>query len=207
MRRRHHPRAGLAAFLAAVLTGATLLQGCNAVEPEFDPMTPPPGHGPFTGTVADWPLWFAWHEFGTHCFSVQSCMIIYDGRPHGSDSPRPTFQSLGRPIEKVINAGIGPIRNFPKPAEVTWVSRNGTPLTASVNMAEIFADRMVRHTVPREDILENSNIPYPGIILVVDDRTVSVYMSTWMALKAPRNPENPHSNQQSGVVLVHTRTY
>ena len=207
MRRCHRPRAGLAAFLAAVLTGATLLQGCNAVEPEFDPMTPPPGHGPFTGTVADWPLWFAWHQFGTHCFSTQSCKILYAGRPHGVERPGPSFESLGRPLDKVLRAGRGPIRNFPPAAEVAWVSTDGTRLTANVDMAEIFADRMVRHTVPREDILENSNIPYPGIILVVDDRTVSVYMSTWMALKAPKNPENPHSNQHSGVVLVHSRTY
>ncbi|MBB6600015.1 hypothetical protein [Luteimonas sp. MC1825] len=197
----------MAALLAAVLTGATLLQGCNAVEPEFDPMTPPPGQGPFTGTVADWPLWFVWHQFGTHCFSVQSCKIIYAGHPHGVERPGRSLESIGRPIEQIISADMGPIRNFPAPAEVTWTALDGTPLTASVNVAEIFADRLVRHTVAREDILEDSNIPYPGIILVVDDRTITVYMSTWMALKTRTNPDNPHSNQHSGVVLVHTKTY
>jgi hypothetical protein len=90
---------------------------------------------------------------------------------------------------------------------VTWVSADGTPLEARVDIGAIFADRLVRHTAAREDILENSNIPYPGIILVVDDRTISVYMSTWMALKEPTNPENPRSNQHNGVVLVHSQTY
>ncbi|MEN1960953.1 hypothetical protein WCE41_11580 [Luteimonas sp. MJ246] len=208
MRTRDRRRTGVTALLLAVgLASAALLQGCNAIEPTPDHMKPPPGHGPFTGTVADWPLWFAWHQFGTHCFSVQRCKIIYAGRPHRVDRPRPTFDSLGRPVEKVLRAGRGPIKNFPAPAEVTWVSQDGTPLTASIDMAEIFADRMVRHTAAREDILEDSNIPYPGIILVVDDRTISVYMSTWMALKMPKNPDSPHSDQHSGVVLVDSRTY
>src|SRR3546814_1779688 len=35
--------------------------GSDAVSPN---MVPPPGHGPFTGTVADWPLWFVRPEFG-----------------------------------------------------------------------------------------------------------------------------------------------
>ncbi|MBJ7576053.1 hypothetical protein [Luteimonas sp. MC1828] len=207
MRRCHHRRAGLAAFLATVLTGATLLQGCNAVEPEFDPMTPPPGHGPFTGTVADWPLWFAWHQFGGYCFDTQRCEIRYANDWHGSDRPQASVESHGHPLEKMLRAGNGPIRNFPPPAEVTWVSLDGTSLTASVDMAEIFADRMVRHTAKREDILEDSFIPYPGIILVVDGRTINVYMSTWMALKELKNPDNPHSDQYSGMVLVDSKTY
>ena len=80
-------------------------------------------------------------------------------------------------------------------------------LAASVDMAEIFADRLVRHTVRREDILENSGIPYPGIILVVDDRTIRIYMSTWMSLKHRTDPDNPYSDHHSGVVLVHSETY
>ena len=208
MRTRRQSRAGrMALMLAATLAGALLLQGCNATESTPAHMKPPPGHGPFTGTVADWPLWFAWHQFGGYCFDTQTCEIRYSGGSHGSDRPQPSVESYERPMEKVVRAGRGPIKNFPPPAEITWTSLDGTPLEASVDMAEIFADRLVRHTAAREDILEDSNIPYPGIILVVDDRTISVYMSTRMALKTPKNPGNPLSNQHSGVVLVHSRTY
>ena len=187
MRTRHGTRRGLLAVVAVLLGTAALLQGCNAVETKnFDPMEPPPGHGPFTGTVADWPLWFVWHQFGAHCFDTQACDIRYAGGRHGSDQRRPSMQSFERPLEKLLDAGWGPIRNFPPPAEVQWISLDGTPIRAEVDMSELFADRMVRHSVAREDILEDSSIPYPGIILVVDDRTIRVYMSTWMALKRAR---------------------
>lgn len=198
---------GLASLLVATALGVALWQGRDVVEQVPEHAAPPPGHGPYTGTVADWPLWFPWHYVGISCFDVDGCRVIYGSLPLWRDGPQPSFESLGRPIDKVLRAGNGPVRNFPPPAKVTWKSKDGTLLTASVNMAEIFADRLVRHPVPRKDILENSFIPYPGIILVVDDRTISVYMSTWIPLKVLRDPGNPYSNQQSSVELVHSKTY
>lgn len=207
MRRRSGTRASLLALAVAVAAGVVLVQGCNVVERTPDHMKPPPGHGPFTGTVADWPLWFAWHNFGGYCFDTQVCEIRYSGGSHGSDRPQPSLASYGRPMDRIIEASSGPIKNFPPPAEVSWVTRDGVALQASVDIGEVFADRMVRHTAAREDISEGSNIPYPGIILVVDDRTISVYMRTWMALRKPTDPANPRSNQYSGIVLVRSMTY
>lgn len=219
MHTRRDARAGRVARLLAalVVAGAALvLQGCGSAEPVPDAATPParannmqppPGHGPYTGTVADWPLWFPFHDFGSYCFSVQSCKIIYAGHMHHSERPRPSIDSLRGPLEKVISAGRGPIRNFPPPAEVTWESQDGTQLSASVDFAEIFADRLVRHPVRREDIREESTIPPPGIILVLDDRTISIYMSTWIALKELQDPSNPYSALHTGVVLVESKTY
>src|SRR3546814_1226231 len=75
----------LAAALAAVaMTGchSTMTSahdpspaGSDAVPPN---MVPPPGHGPFTGTVADWPLWFVRHEFGVSTYSTYGCKVIYN---------------------------------------------------------------------------------------------------------------------------------
>lgn len=207
MRRRCRSRTGRMALLAATLAATLLLQGCNATDPVPEHMRPPPGHGPFTGTVADWPLWFAWHQWGVHCYSVQECHVLYGGIHSGTEHPRPSLESFGREIDKVLRAGNGPIRNFPPPAKVTWISRDGTPLKADVDIAAIFSDRLVRHTVPREEIMENADIPYPGIILVVNDRTISIFMRTWIPLKESRIPGNPLGNVHTGAVLVHSEIY
>ncbi|MBD7987973.1 hypothetical protein H9645_08015 [Luteimonas sp. Sa2BVA3] len=207
MRRRRGTRASLLVAMVAVVAGVALVQGCNAVDRRPDPTSPPPGHGPYTGTVADWPLWFPRHYFGTDCFSVRACRIDYGGLPHLYETRQPTFESLGRPVEKVLRASTGPIRNFPPPAEVTWTTLDGVELSAIVDIAEIFADRLVRHPVPRDDIMRNAHIPFPGIILVVDGRTIHVYMSTWIPLKESRKPGNPVGDLHTGLVHVHSRTY
>ena len=207
MRIRRSRAGRMALVLATLLAGLPFLQGCNVMQQTPEHMRPPPGHGPFTGTVADWPLWFGWHQFGVHCYDVQECSVLYGGMQQRIEEPRPSLESLGRPLDEILHAGRGPVQNFPAPAEVKWVAKDGTPLEARVDMGEIFADRLVRHTVPREDIMEDANIPYPGIILMVDDRTISVYMSTWIPLNQSRVEGNPGRRFHTGVVLVHSTKY
>ena len=198
----------LVSLVLATALGVVLWQGRDIVEQVPEHMTPPPGHGPYTGTVADWPLWFPWHRFAAYCFSVQKCRINYGNIPSGTERPQPSVESFQRPLEQLLYAGNGPIRNFPPPAKVSWVALDGTPMTATVDIAEIFSDRMVRHTVAREDILEKSHIPYPGIILVVDNRSIRVYMSTWIALKeSARRPDGRPGRIHSGLVMVHSEAY
>lgn len=202
---------GLASLLVATALGVALWQGRDVLEQVPEHMTPPPGHGPYTGTVADWPLWFPMHKFGAYCFDTLRCEVRYAGFQHGGPDERsqPSIESFGRPIEDILRAGWGPYPNFPEPARVTWTSLDGTALVATVDVAGIFSDRMVRHTMAREDILENATIPYPGIIVVVDDRVIRVYMSSWIVLKESRggDSENRASDLHTGVVLVHSETY
>lgn len=211
MYRRKGARAGRLALLFTLMAGTVLLQGCRAGEPVHEHMIPPPGHGPYTGTVADWPLWFPMHQFGAYCFDTQRCEVRYAGFQHGGPDEKlqPSVESFGRPIEDILRTGWGPYPNFPEPAKVTWMSLDGTALTANVDIAEIFADRMVRHAVAREDIMENATIPYPGIILVVDDRVIRVYMSSWIALKESHSTDsaNRAGHLHTGVVLVHSESY
>lgn len=175
---------------------------------ESDQMKPPPGHGPYTGTVADWPLWFVRHRFGSSCFSVQRCVIDYAGlRKESSSSPRPSIDSLGFPLEKILYGSHSAIRNFPGPADVEWVTMDGTRLRASVDFATIFEDRMVRHHTAREDIPDQVYIPDPDIVLVVNDRTIDVYMRAWIPLKEPKFPGRPHSNFNYEAILVSSETY
>lgn len=178
--------------------------GSDAVPPN---MVPPPGHGPFTGTVADWPLWFVRHNFGAHCFDTQSCEVLYNGFPHGSENPSPSVASYGRPLDKLLTASFLSIANFPPPAVVSWRSKDGTPLRAEVNFDEIFGDRLIRHNVARDDIPEKAGIHNPDIVLEVNDRTISVYMRAFIPTKELQIPGNKYSDFRNDLIKVFSRTY
>ena len=78
------------------------------------------------------------------------------------------------------------IRNFPAPARVRWRSKDGETHEAEVDIAALFADEVVRHNVPREDIAEMVDGEYqsePSIILEVNDRTLRVWMRAMIFLK------------------------
>ncbi len=190
-----------------VLLLCLLSTGCQSAMSSSTNTTPPSGHGPYTGTVADWPLWFIAHNFGVQCFDTQSCEILYRGFPHGSDEPRPSVESYGIPLEKLLTAGRGPIPNFPPPAVVTWKSKDGTPLRAEIDIGEIFKDKLIRHNVARVDISETSYVPTPEIILEVNDRTINIYMRAMIFLKEPRFADRPHSDYRDDLIKVFSRTY
>lgn len=193
-------------LLITLALGVGLLQGCNK---RFDPMEPPPGHGPYTGTVDDWPLWFVQHRFGSKCFSVRDCTITYAGQriEKMSSGPRPSIESLGFPLEQILRGSHTGIVNFPPPAQVDWVAMDGTRLNADVDIADIFKDRLLVHSTPKDAIREEGTIPPPDIILVVDDRRIDVYMRTYLFLKELRDPRNPNSAFRSEVVRVYSREY
>lgn len=183
--------------------------GCHASMAQSTspgPAALPEGHD--TNVNAGWPLKFKAHYFGGHCFDTQSCVIVYRGFRHGSeDSPSPSVASYGRPLDKLLSAGRGPIPNFPPPAHVTWRSKDGTPLEAEIDIGEIFRDELIRHQVPREDALDPATSGTPGIILEVNDRTINVYMRDMIALKKPQFPDRPHSDFRDDLIKVLSRTY
>lgn len=202
-----------AALAAAAMTGchSTMTSahdpspaGSEAVPPN---MVPPPGHGPFTGTVADWPLWFVRHNFGAHCFDTQSCEVLYNSFPHGSEEPSPSIASYGRPLDDLLTAGFLSIANFPPPAIVNWRSKDGTSLRAEIDIGDIFKDQMIRHNVSREDIPEGVGIHNPDIVLEVNDRTVNVYMRAFVPTKELQVPGNKYSDFRADLIQVFSRTY
>src|SRR5690606_17453959 len=121
--------------------------------------------------------------------------------------PRRSVESLGFPLEKILRGTHGDFVNFPPPARVNWTAMDGSHLSATVDMAEIFKDRMLIHSTSRDEIIAQSHIPSPDISLVVDDRTIDVYMRTRFFLKELQDPENPYSNCRSEVVRVYSRQY
>lgn len=157
-----------------------------------------------------WPLRFDRHNFAARCYDTLSCEIVYDGVRHGSEKPTRPAASYGADYLKNWNGGHGGIRNFPPPAEVVWTSKDGSVHEAVVDIGEIFADQLVRHYVPREEIAEvpNGQISVnPAILLEVNDRTIRVYMKAFIPTRHLQTPGNPLSAVRRDLVLVRTYTY
>lgn len=207
--------------LAAALT-AIAMTGCHsAMTPAHDPapagsdavppnMVPPPGHGPFTGTVADWPLWFVRHDFGVSTYSTRGCKVVYNDFvfvDEADDVLQSSSEAIGAKYPNNMRASYSSVANFPPPAIVTWRSRDGTPHRAEIDIGEIFKDKLIRHNLARAEILESASIPHPGIILEVNDRTINVYMRARITTKALQIPGNKYSDYRDDLIRVFSRTY
>lgn len=159
------------------------------------------------GTIVrnTFPLKFKEHNFGAYCFNTTHCKVVYAGLPHGEDRPS---GSPGKDYMKNLSGGHGGIQNFPAPAVVTWRSLDGVAHEAKVDIGAIFNDEHVLHHVPQEDIpIETAAFSGPEIILVVNDRTLSVYMKTMIYLKRPRIPTNSFSDIVEETNLAYSQTY
>lgn len=191
---------------SALVAVSLALTGCSAAM-SSTAATSPTAHEPDDGV--EWPLKFKAHYFGAHCFNTQSCRILYRGFPHGSDEPSPSVESYGRPLEKLLSAGRGPIPNFPPPAKVSWRAKDGTPLEAEVDIGEIFRDELIRHNLQPHEIAERGIGPgaLPQIILEVNDRTINVYMRAHISTRELQQPGNRYSDFRADLIKVFNRTY
>lgn len=99
------------------------------------------------------------------------------GTPAPDDELRPSSASLGEKYPDVMGGGgIGSIRNFPLPAQVSWRDKDGTPHEASVDIAAIFKDQVVLHKVPQEQLPPILTAPiFPKIVLEVNDRVADIH--------------------------------
>lgn len=185
--------------MLAVLLFVVLTTGCQTAMSN--------AHSSDDGAVIrnTFPLKFKEHDFGAFCFNTLTCKIVYAGAVHGEDGPSsaPTPDYL-----KNLSGGHGGIKNFPSPAVVTWRSLDGVGHEEKVDIREIFKDQRVFHRVPEQDIpTETAAFSGPEIILVVNDRTVSVYMKTMIYLKERRIPTDRFSDMVEETTLAYTRTY
>ncbi len=160
-----------------------------------------------------WPLKFTRHNFDVECLNVQRCSVVYDRHEHSlwvykaaGLHPRANWKSDWR-----ASYGVG--TGFPPPAEVDWVSLDGTEHHSRIDIGAMFKDRLVRHNVPREDIPEGwlaakAINPLPiDVLMEVNDRTVTVYTRAHVATKSLRVPGNDYSNYRSDLIEVWTHTY
>ena len=154
------------------------------------------------------PLKFKRHSFGSRCYNAIGCKVLYNNvfdshHEENEVSPPPPSNYPNN-----LYAGMIAIENFPPPAVVTWRSLDGVAHEAKINIGEIFKDQRILHHVPEDQIpTETAAYDDANIILVVNDRTINVYMKTTIYLKKPRDPSNPRSNSVDETNLAYTRTY
>lgn len=154
------------------------------------------------------PLRFYIHSFEAYCFNTRACTVIYnnhnfirlDVQPAGPP-PSPDYREHWN---QATFSGIG---NFPPPAEVDWISLDGTAHKAKVDIGAIFKDEHVLYKVPDAEIPDRSWGDDPSIFLEVNDRIISVYMRAYIVTNNEQIPGNKYSYHRTDVILAWTGIY
>ncbi|MGY3229087.1 hypothetical protein ACVWWJ_000571 [Luteibacter sp. HA06] len=146
------------------------------------------------------------HSFGATCFDTLRCRVVYDNAYIvNSGSPSEPFTERDR---KNLSGGWGNL-DFPSVARVMWTSKDGTDHDEKVDLGEIFSTGMVRYP-PDLDVNDvKISVPpsAPDIVLVVEDRSIRVYMRAWISLLQPRFPGRKYSDFRHDPVVAYSQTF
>ena len=178
-------------LLSLSIAGLSFLSGC-----QMNQQTPSSTLSNAATTVANPDsvpvLHFKLHSYGGFCFNTYECKVVYAGLAQPNTPPgklRPSFESVGgeKFLKTMGGSGHIDIKNFPAPAKVTWRSKDGTYHSAEIDIGKIFKDERIIHHMPLHDFPRpndpRSSAVDPTILLVVDDRTIKVYMLASLTIK------------------------
>jgi hypothetical protein len=203
--------------LTAAAGLAVAASACSMPSPRETAMPTSQGNAPAALNmmpVRQWPIRFDSHKFSVHCYDTYGCHVEYDDieqRDDPADELRPSSVGYGPDYQRNWGGGHGMIRNFPPPAQVRWRSKDGIAHETEIDIAALFADEMVRHRVPREDVANMVDGEYqyePSIILEINDRTIRVWMRAWIPLKREVEVAGVMRNDRRyELMLVETYTY
>ena len=130
-------------------------------------------------------LKFSTHDFGILCYGgITNLNLVYGGSGHNLCIKSPGREKLPSDETRVPGFLSGSYPAFAGPVEMEWNARDGTHLTHTIELDEVFKDRVVLHTADSARIYEAKPISggEPTIIVEVNDRTVSVYMKVSLQL-------------------------
>ncbi|WP_369927399.1 hypothetical protein [Xanthomonas sp. NCPPB 2632] len=149
---------------------------------------------------------FVVHNFSSFCFDTIKCRVLYKNR-YARNEGGPSGP-LTDAIRENLSAGWITL-DKPSVAHVSWVSKNGDNHDAVIDLDEIFQDRLVRYSskLNINDVDLEAYTSSPDIILVVEDRSIQVYMKAMIYLYEPRDPNNRFSDFRDDLVLVHTKNF
>lgn len=150
---------------------------------------------------------FRSHTFGGYCYDTAGCRITYANRHEVDALDRPSGARPDAAMQRKVWTGHHIVNAVPQIAHVQWKARDGAALSTDVDLGALFADQRIVHNVPAHEVAEGVSFVDPAIVLVVDDRTIEVYMRALVPLNHLRDPSNRYSDSVDEPVLVMRRTY
>ncbi|RDZ28190.1 hypothetical protein [Lysobacter silvisoli] len=175
-------------------------------------MSTQPVYDPPNKTDPSRPLTFAQHDFGAAAYDTYGATVLYNGEYALKDDPEtlaPSSATLGPDYRsKHLTAPWAGIRNFPGPVTVSWRSKDGSAHEARIDLAQLFADRHIRHQVPREQLAASGVLAEdPQILLEINDRTITVLTRAMVHTREPQVPGNRYSDFRNDLIQVYSHTY
>lgn len=146
------------------------------------------------------------HNFSSACFDTVKCRVLYNGR-YDTNEEKPTGP-LTEAILHNLN-GSWLLDSFPSVAQVSWVSKDGVSHEEAVDLGSIFRSKLVRYAEDLDITDVDLSVYYstPDIILVVEDRSIHVYMKAMIALCHPVDPNNKFSSWREDLVDAYTHEF
>lgn len=146
------------------------------------------------------------HSFSSFCFDTIKCRVLYHNR-YDAINEEPTG-----PLIDGIRKNLGAhwiLFDLPSVARVTWISKDGATHDETIDLREIFSSRLVRYA-PDLDVDDvDLDVYYggPEVILVVEDRSIHVYMKARIVLRHPTDPSNRLTNARNDLVVAYTHKF
>lgn len=180
--------------------------------------------GPLYGKEP-WPLRFHAHTFDAWCMNTLASSVIYNNFQFGVRKSgtygEPVDSPSGPPPagdwKKSWRAGNAILtddnRTFPGPVEMEWTSLDGVVHAVSLDLEDIFPDRLIHHRVARSEVKEawletlSFHPISPEILLELNDRTIRIYMRAMIVSTVETNPQNHLSCLRNELVEVRENTY
>jgi hypothetical protein len=145
-----------------------------------------------TVMVIDNLLKFRTHDFGILCFGgATNVNLVYAGSRHNLCVGDPASEKTPADMEKVPGFLSGSYHAFAGLVEMDWNARDGTHLSHTVDLNEVFKDKIIPHAGDSTRIYEKKPVTggEPTVIVEVDDRTVNVYLYAQIQLVRDGQPD------------------
>lgn len=146
------------------------------------------------------------HSFSSFCFDTIKCRVLYHNR-YDAINDEPTG-SLTEGIRKSLGAHWI-LFDLPSVTRVTWTSKDGAAHDETIDLGKIFRSRLVRYASDLDVHDVDLDVYYggPEVILVVEDRSIHVYMKARIVLRHSADPSNRQANTRNDLVVAYTHKF